>query len=1486
VTLQIPVNGPGGTFLNQTSPPTAVVDGTPASGFPASDTLTVVAAPRLTKSFTDDPAQPGDTVNLEFTISHIDTAPADATGITFSDDLSSVITGMAATGLPLNDVCGTGSQISGTTNLSFTGGTLAPGASCTFSVPVTIPAAAVPGVFPNTTSNLVATVGGQTVTGSPGADNLIISGLSLSKEFIDDPALPGGQTTLRFTIDNTAGVDATGMFFTDSLGAVIAGLAAASLPTNPCGAGSTITGPSSLIFTGGNLLAGESCTFDVVLDVPAGAADGQYLNTTSSLTATVGGSSVVLTAAADVLEVTTDLLNLSKEFTDDPVAPGSTVTLEFTVTNLDASNPVDSITFSDDFGAFYPGLAATNTPLTDQCGTGSQVVGTGSVTLVGGSLPAGGSCTFALNLQVPPGDPGTPPFINSTSTITGEIGGIPVSGGAAVDELRVLNADFTKSFDGPSTAGGAAILSFTISNLSATTPLTGLAFTDDLDAVVSGLVATGLPLTDACGTGSTISGTSFLTFSGGSVLPGGTCTIDVPVQIPMGATPGTYPNTSSELNSSGLPVAPPAIADLAIEPPPTFAKAFAPATISVAQVSTLTFTIDNSASALAATNLDFTDSLPAGTIVATPGNASTTCSGGTLTAVDGSSVVTYTGGTAPAGGSCTITVDIAVTGAGTFVNTSGDLTSDSGTSGSATDTLTATAPPAFAKAFAPATAFVGSAVTLTFTIDNAVNPVAATSLDFTDSLPAGLEVAAPANGSVTCTGGTLTAVSGTSSVSYSGGSVPAGATCTVSVDVTATVTGDLVNTSGALTSSLGVSGIATDTLRINPAPAFAKAFAPNTIDTAEVSTLTFTIDNSASTVAATSLDFTDSLPAGTVVATPANASNTCTGGTLTAVDGTGTVSYTGGTIAAGGICTVSVDIAVTGPGAYDNLSGDLTSDAGNSGQAADTLTAGTPPSFTKAFAPAAAALNEIVTLTFTIDNTANPIEASALAFSDSFPAGLEVASPANSGTTCTGGLVTAAPGGTTVAYSGGTVSAGASCTVSVDVVGTIAGDLVNLTGDLTSSAGSSGTATDTLQIQPTPTFAKAFGSSPILVGGVSTLTFTIDNTGATLDATGLAFTDTFPAGMTIAPTPNASSTCSGGTLTAGAGAGVLTYSGGTATAGTTCTVQADVTVTSDGTYDNTSSDLSSSLGTAPAATDTLIAVDTPISLAASFTNSPVVPGGPATIEYTVSNLSPDFTANALTFSDDLDAALAGLAATGLPLTDACGPGSQVNGTSVVTLTGGTLAPSASCTFQVTVLIPPAAGDQTVNTSSGDVSGDLDGLPVTGAGAAAAFDIAAVVFEKLFLDDANAGGTVGLRFTVTNPDPVNPLSDIAFTDDLDAVLPGLAATGLPTNDVCGLGSTLDGGSTVTLTGGTLAVDGSCTFDITVAVPAGTPAGLYTNITSDLGYIVAGVQASGTTAEDDLEVVVQQPAIPTLGHLGLWILIGLIALIGALAIRRSM
>jgi len=943
ITLDVSPTAAAGFYDNETSTVTATVDGDAVEGNPATDTLEVVGGVQLNKEFTDDPVAPGDTVTLQFTILHDQNATGDATSINFTDDLDATLTGLAPLGLPLMNICGAGSQLADNMGtLEFTGGTLAPGEMCQFSVTLQVPMAATAGTYPNTTSTVDATVSGLTVTTPAATDDLIVAGLTLMKEFTNDPVIPGGTVTLQFTLVNEAGAPAaSNIFFSDSLSSVVAGLTfdPGSVPLTPCGGGSTITllsGNTLMQLSGGTLGSGEMCQFSVTVDVGAGVASGTYPNVTQSFGADFGSGLVFLPNAADTLIVAGDVLQLTKTFLTNPAAPGDLVDLEFELTNLSASGMATAIAFTDDLDTALTGLVATNLPVAGCSGTAAANPGPGTIDFTGGTLGSGASCTFTVTVQVP-AMPAASSALNTTSMVTGTIGGLGVTGDPASDTLLIQNVDFTKSFAGPTTAGGTVVLTFTIDNLTAT-PVADLGFTDDLNAFIPGAEATGLPLVTPCGALSSLTGTGFLTFSGGDLAGNASCMFNVTLQMPAAVSAGLYPNTTSGLSASGLQVADPATDTLEVEPPPSFFKVFAPDLIGTTNISTLTFTVDNSASAVAATSLDFTDNLPAGVVVANPANASTTCTGGTITAVPGSGVIGYTGGTASANLSCLVNVDVTSTMAGVYVNVTGDLTSDSGNSGTATDTLTVEGPPLFAKIFAPDIIASTATSTLTFTIDNSANTLAVTALAFTDNLPAGLEVANPAVAGTTCTGGTVTAVAGSGVVSYTGGSLGGGATCAVTVDVAPTASGVLVNTSGDLTSSSGNSGPAMATLTVDPPPLFTKAFSPNVVALDEATTLSFTIDNAANVLDATGLAFTDNLPVGMEVADPANAMTDCGAGTVTANPGDTTVDFSGGSVAAGMACTVSVDVFSTTLGANVNVTEVLSSSLGDSAPATGTLT--------------------------------------------------------------------------------------------------------------------------------------------------------------------------------------------------------------------------------------------------------------------------------------------------------------------------------------------------------------------------------------------------------------------------------------------------------------------------------------------------------------------------------------------------------------------
>ncbi len=557
VTLQLDASAPGGTYPNVTSNVTGTVNGQSVSGPPATDDLTVLAVPKLTKSFLSTP-KPGETVDLEFKIEFSENAPTDATNISFTDDLTAMgLPGLiVSSGGTQNNICGTGSSLSvnGSNDvLTFSSGTLAPGGECTFTVTLQVPGNAAPGTYTNTTSNLTATVASTAVTGTAATADLLIAAIIFTKEFLTNPVLPGGTTMLEFTIevDANSPTDATNIFFQDDLAAMLTGATFTAAPSNgSCGAGSVFVlqnGNTRLQMTGGSVAIGSSCTFQVEVNIPASAVNDTYINATSINLAFINSTPIFFSPAVDQLVVDNNLLDFSKEFTDDPVLPGSNVTLEFTIDNLDNTNAVSGITFTDDLDAVISGMVATGLP-TAACG--GTLSGNSTISLTGGSLAPGASCTFTVNVSVP-NSASAGAHTNETSIVTGTINGLGVEGPKATDDLIISSVNFTKAFGGEVKPGCTTTLDFTITNFDAVNALSNLSFNDDLDAVLSGLEAVLPAISNTCG--GTLSGTGNLLFNGGSLAASSSCTISVTVQVPCTASTGIYVNTTSELAENSFP---------------------------------------------------------------------------------------------------------------------------------------------------------------------------------------------------------------------------------------------------------------------------------------------------------------------------------------------------------------------------------------------------------------------------------------------------------------------------------------------------------------------------------------------------------------------------------------------------------------------------------------------------------------------------------------------------------------------------------------------------------------------------------------------------------------------------------------------------------------------------------------------------------------------------------------------------------------------
>ncbi|HEU4416959.1 MAG TPA: VCBS repeat-containing protein, partial [Candidatus Angelobacter sp.] len=591
-------------------------------------------------------------------------------------------------------------------------------------------------------------------------------------------------------------------------------------------------------------------------------------------------------------------------------------------------------------------------------------------------------------------------------------------------------------------------------------------------------------------------------------------------------------------------------ANIVILEPLRIVKSFNPATVAVNASSALTFNVDNPN--VIAVDASFTDTLPAGLVVAATPGVTNSC-GGTVTATAGSGSVSFSNASLPVG-ACTITVNVSSAVDNVYSNSVTINSTAAGTGALSTSSanLTVINPPSIAKAFGAATIPLNGITSLTFTVSSSNANLTLNGVAFTDNLPPGLVIATPGNLTSNCSG-TATAVDGSSSVSLSGASLAPGTSCTVSVNVQGTTAG-VKNNSVQVTSTNGGTGNTSNasTTVVAP-PTIAKVFGAVSIPLNGSTSLSFTISNPNTTVALTGVGFSDTLPAGLIISTPNGLTGTCGAGTITATQGTNTISLSGGTIAANSSCTFSVNVTGIAAGAQNNTTGNVTSTEGGTGGTASTsISVVAPPSIAKAFGAAAIPLNGTTTLTFTITNpAANTVAENGVAFTDTLPTGLVVSTPNGLANTC-GGTATAVAGSTSISLTGGSIAVNTNCTLVVNVTGTASGQYTNTTGPVTSTNGGTGnTATANLTVATPPSITKAFGAASIPLNGTTSLTFSITNPNTNVALSGIAFTDNLPAGLVVA-TPNGLNNTCGGTVTAVAGSGSISLSGGTLASSASC----------------------------------------------------------------------------------------------------------------------------------------------------------------------------------------------------------------------------------------------------------------------------------------------------------------------------------------------
>lgn len=192
------------------------------------------------------------------------------------------------------------------------------------------------------------------------------------------------------------------------------------------------------------------------------------------------------------------------------------------------------------------------------------------------------------------------------------------------------------------------------------------------------------------------------------------------------------------------------------------------------------------------------------------------------------------------------------------------------------------------------------------------------------------------------------------------------------------------------------------------------------------------------------------------------------------------------------------------------------------------------------------------------------------------------------------GFVTAVAGATSISMAGGTIPQGSStavgkCLISIKVTSGKGGPnalTINL-GDVhgtdnhgpVANTGTAPTQILTINQFTQPTITKTFHDLSVPLGAATQMTITIKNNSTTgidlplngsSDSPNFGLTDNLGAiGMKVAPTPNASGGCPGGTFSAAPNATSVTAVGGTIAAGATCTLTVDVVGTTVGAKTNT-----------------------------------------------------------------------------------------------------------------------------------------------------------------------------------------------------------------------------------------------------------------------------------------------------------------------------
>ena len=754
--------------------------------------------------------------------------------------------------------------------------------------------------------------------------------------------------------------------------------------------------------------------------------------------------------------------------------------------------------------------------------------------------------------------------------------------------------------------------------------------------------------------------------------------------------------------------------------------------------------------------------------------ATSTCSGATITANPGDTSVTLTGGTVPARtlsglgstGSCILQFRV-VGAAGVYGNTitgtadatpanGGPAVSVGATSNAAS--LTYASALSASKSFTPNSIFSGGVATTIIRFENA-GAAPLTGVSVIDPFPAGMTLAATPNAYTTCAGTpVITGAGGDSAITLSGATVAPGGTCDLVFDVTATGSAPWVNTvpTGNLMADGGVINVNPFSATLGVLPSqnilVSEFTSPSTLSfPGEISRLTIEVTNGSNPVTGLSLtDFftSDGLSGssdnGIVIAGTPAVATTCTNGSVAATPSGNSVTLSGASMLGNEVCQYSVNVTSVQVGGITNYIpvGTITTTEGytNGNQATTSITTQSSIGVIKKFTPQTVAVGERSRLKITLYNPANtPL--TGVSINDTFPAGLTIPPGANPSTTCSGGTINTA-GSDQISLTGGVLAAAsgttpATCALEVDVITTLEGDFVNTINPGEVGGSASGTpvsntapATDTLRAKVALEVQIAIdgktldtaiqagsgfmtGSAFTTAGTPEALTIRIRNTNST-DLTGVAFDNVLPSGLVLATTPNPSTTCTDGAVSAAVSGTHIQLTGARIAAGGACTVTADVLSNVAGSYidDIPAGDVTSFEGVTNAEeTRAEIIIAAPPTTDLSYTPPVIAPGGTSMAMITLGNPNPQAITLTGQFDHNLPISPGSILVDGTPGIATTCPGTvtAIAGSATISYNSGDTIPAGGCkiTVNITGTVP---GDYTGVIPAGDLQTNVGPNP--------------------------------------------------------------------------------------------------------------------------------------------------------------------------------